>query len=100
MARPKKGEFQKTDSPFKQLRLAAGLSQEDLVRIMGVSVSSISRWERGEAEPTMTVNQMKAFCQAVNKTLDDLPDSLLPPPLAMEKRSETRDEKAKIMSTP
>jgi len=85
MARPKKGQFQKTDSPFKQLRLAAGLSQEDLVRIMGVSVSSISRWERGEAEPTMTVNQMKAFCRAVNTNLEDLPDSLLPPQLTREK---------------
>jgi transcriptional regulator with XRE-family HTH domain len=79
MARPKKGQPQETDSPFKKLRLAAGLSQEDLVRITGISGSSISRWERGLAEPTMTVYQMKAFCKAVNKTLDELPDSLLPP---------------------
>ncbi len=79
MARPKKGQPQETDSPFKKLRLAAGLSQEDLVRLTGLSGSSISRWERGLAEPTMTVYQMKAFCKAVNKTLDELPDSLLPP---------------------
>jgi transcriptional regulator with XRE-family HTH domain len=78
MARPKKGQPQETDSPFKKLRLAAGLSQEDLVRITGISGSSISRWERGLAEPTMTVYQMKAFCKAINKTLDELPDSLLP----------------------
>ncbi|MDJ0714336.1 MAG: helix-turn-helix transcriptional regulator [Prochloraceae cyanobacterium] len=86
MPRPKKGQPQNTDSPFKQLRLAAGLSQEDLVRLMGVSVSSISRWERGEAEPTMTVYQMKAFCKAVNRSLDELPDSLLPPELASQKK--------------
>ncbi len=79
MARPKKGQPQETDSPFKKLRLAAGLSQEDLVRVTGISGSSISRWERGLAEPTMTVYQMKAFCKAVNKSLDELPDSLLPP---------------------
>jgi transcriptional regulator with XRE-family HTH domain len=79
MARPKKGQQQETDSPFKKLREAAGLSQEDLVRLMGVSVSTISRWERGLSEPTMTVSQMKAFCKAVNKTLDELPDSLIPP---------------------
>jgi transcriptional regulator with XRE-family HTH domain len=78
MARPKKGQPQETDSPFKKLRLEAGLSQEDLVRLTGLSGSSISRWERGLAEPTMTVYQMKAFCKAVNKTLDELPDSLLP----------------------
>ncbi len=77
MARPKKSQPEETDSPFKKLRLAAGLSQEDLVRLMGVSVSTIRRWERGLAEPTMTVYQMKAFCSAVNKSLDDLPNSLI-----------------------
>ncbi len=79
MARPKKGQPQETESPFKKLRLAAGLTQEDLVRLMGVSVSTVRRWEKGEAEPTMTVYQMKAFCKAVNKALDELPDSLIPP---------------------
>ncbi len=79
MSRPKKGQPQETESPFKKLRLAAGLTQEDLVRLMGVSVSTVRRWEKGEAEPTMTVYQMKAFCKAVNKTLDELPDSLMPP---------------------
>lgn len=80
MARPKKGQPQETDSPIKKLRLAAGLSQADLVRLTGLSIATISRWERGEGgEPTMTVYQMKAFCQAVNKTLDELPDSLKPP---------------------
>jgi transcriptional regulator with XRE-family HTH domain len=79
MARPKKGQPQETDSPFKKLRLQAGLTQDDLVRLMGVTSSTIRRWEKGEAEPTMTVYQMKAFCKAVNKTLDELPNSLLPP---------------------
>ena len=88
MARPKKGQPQETDSPFKKLRLAAGLSQEDLVRVTGLSGSSISRWERGLAEPTMTVYQMKAFCKAVNKALDELPDSLIPP-------SKSEDDQAK-----
>ncbi|HEY9636762.1 MAG TPA: helix-turn-helix transcriptional regulator [Coleofasciculaceae cyanobacterium] len=78
MARPKKGQPQETNSPFKKLRLEAGLTQDDLVRLMGVTSSTIRRWEKGEAEPTMTVSQIKAFCKAVNKTLDQLPDSLLP----------------------
>jgi DNA-binding XRE family transcriptional regulator len=79
MARPKKGQPQETDSPFKKLRLEAGLTQDDLVRLIGIANSTIRRWERGEAEPTMTVAQMKAFCKAVNKTLEELPDSLVPP---------------------
>jgi transcriptional regulator with XRE-family HTH domain len=88
MARPRKGQPQETNSPFKKLRLEAGLTQDDLVRLMGVTSSTIRRWEKGEAEPTMTVYQIKAFCKAVNKTLDELPDSLIPP-----SKSDEDDEK-------
>ena len=77
MPRPKKGQHKESDSPLTKLREAVGLSQEDLARLIDVSVSTISRWERGLAEPTMTVYQMKAFCSAVNKSLDDLPNSLI-----------------------
>ena len=79
MARPKKGQQTDTNSPIKKFREAAGLSQEALARLMDVSVSAISRWERGLAEPTMTVAQMKAFCRAIRKTLEELPNSLRSP---------------------
>lgn len=79
MARPKKGQQTDTNSPIKKLREAAGLSQEELAHRMKVSVSAISRWERGLVEPTMTVAQMKAFCNAIDKTLEELPNSLLAP---------------------
>ena len=79
MTRPKKTQFQETNSPFKKLRLAVKLSQEQLARDIGVAVSTIRRWEKGQAEPTMTVAQMKAFCKAVQQKFEDLPDSLLPP---------------------
>lgn len=79
MARPKKGQQTDTNSPIKRLRESAGLSQEGLARLMNVSVSAISRWERGLTEPTMTVAQMKAFCQAIGKTLEELPNSLRAP---------------------
>ncbi len=78
MSRPKKYNSQETSSPFKRLRLAAQLSQEQLAREIGVAVSTIRRWEKGQAEPTMTVAQMKAFCAAVNQKFEDLPDSFLP----------------------
>ena len=78
MNRPKKSNLQETNSPFKRLRLAAKLSQEQLAREIGVAVSTIRRWEKGQAEPTMTVAQMKAFCQAVNQKFENLPDSFLP----------------------
>jgi DNA-binding XRE family transcriptional regulator len=79
MTRPKKTQLQDTNSPFKKFRLAVKLSQEQLARDIGVAVSTIRRWEKGQAEPTMTVAQMKAFCQAIQKKFEDLPDSLLPP---------------------
>ena len=78
MTRPKKSQRQETNSPFKRLRLNVKLSQEQLAREIGVAVSTIRRWEKGQAEPTMTVSQMKQFCKAVEKNFEDLPDSLLP----------------------
>lgn len=78
MNRPKKHNLQETNSPFKKLRLSAQLSQEQLAREIGVAVSTIRRWEKGQAEPTMTVAQMTAFCKAVNTKFEDLPHSFLP----------------------
>ncbi len=78
IGRPKKNQLQYTNSPFKKLRLKAKLSQEQLAGDIGVAVSTIRRWEKGQVEPTMTVSQMKSFCNSVQITLDDLPDSLLP----------------------
>ncbi len=78
MTRPRKNKLQYTNSPFKKLRLKAKLTQEQLARDMGVAVSTIRRWEKGQAEPTMTVSQMKSFCNSVQITLDELPNSLLP----------------------
>ena len=51
------------------------LSQENLAGKIGVAVSTIRRWEKGKVEPTMTIAQMKNFCQAIEKSFDDLPDS-------------------------
>ncbi len=64
------------DNEFKKLRKSAYLSQEQLAYKIGVSVSTIQRWERGQAEPTMTRDQMDRFCKAVNKQLKQLPQKL------------------------
>ena len=70
-----------TNSPLKKLRLELKLSQSKLAEEIGVAVSTIRRWEKGQAEPTMTVAQMKKFCQISQKNFNNLPDSLLPPKL-------------------
>lgn len=78
MTRPKKSQHQETNSPFKRLRLDVKLSQEQLAREIGVAVSTIRRWEKGQAEPTMTVYQMRQFCKTVKQNFEELPNSLLP----------------------
>jgi putative transcriptional regulator len=65
-------------SPLKKLREQAGLSQEELARRIGVSVKTVSNWERGVYPATMTVPQTKALCKALGVVLDDLPDNFGP----------------------
>ncbi|MDJ0572470.1 MAG: helix-turn-helix transcriptional regulator [Pleurocapsa sp. MO_192.B19] len=60
------------------MRLNAQLSQEQLAREISVAISTIRRWSKGQAEPTMTVAQMKKFGSCVKHKFDDLPNSLLP----------------------
>lgn len=59
---------------FKHLREQAGLSQEALARLVGVSSKTVSNWERGISIPSLTVSQMKILCDALSVTLSDLPD--------------------------
>lgn len=62
---------------FKRLRLGTNLTQEQFAREIKVAVSTIRRWEKGLAEPTLNIWQVKQLCRTVNCTLDQLPDSLL-----------------------
>lgn len=68
--------IQPEDNEFRKLRKQACLSQEELAGKIGVSISTIRRWEFGEAEPTMTRQQMERFCTAVNKRFKELPQKL------------------------
>jgi len=71
-------------SVLRSLREQAGLTQAQLAkqipdktRTKTLTQSAISRWESGEDEPELTVFQMKAFCRALGKSLDDLPDEFV-----------------------
>jgi putative transcriptional regulator len=66
------------ESEFKKLREEAGLSQEALARLIGVTSKTISNWERGTNPASLTVPQMKALCKALGVTLDELPDHFGP----------------------
>lgn len=43
--------MQWNDVTIKELRTSAGLTQEALAHRLGVSVFSVSRWERGLSRP-------------------------------------------------
>ena len=74
MTQTNKSDSQENESPLKRLREEAGLSQQALSNRIGVAVTTISRWERGESLPMLTVPQMKALCKVLGKSIEELPD--------------------------
>ncbi len=57
---------------LQTLRKKAGMSQEDLANLLGVSRQAISKWERSEALPDLY--NAKKIAEVFNITLDDLMD--------------------------
>lgn len=55
---------------FKQARLNAGLKQSELAEKMNVSVATISMWEQGKTE--MTLSKFDRFCEIVGQNRADI----------------------------
>ncbi|PKY91468.1 transcriptional regulator [Aerococcus christensenii] len=52
---------------IKKIRQKCFLSQEALGRELGVSFSSINRWESGKTKPNMSaMKKIKDFCEVQN----------------------------------
>ncbi len=64
------------------LRRKAGLSQEQLAELLGVSRQAVSRWENGSATPGL--EKLQAMCRYFQVTMDQLTGAeetaLSPPP--------------------
>lgn len=71
-------EEERKRSPLVPLREKVGLTQEALAKRLGVTDHTIRNWEKGRAEPRLTIKQIKDLCLALECTLDDLPDSFCP----------------------
>ena len=54
-------------SLLREARLRAGLSQTELARRVGKAPSAISRWERGDVEPSL--DRLKALIRATGHDL-------------------------------
>lgn len=67
------------ESPLKRRREELGLTQRDLAVAVDVSVQTVSNWETGRyKEAKMTLPQVKALCQVLQWTVEELPDELGP----------------------
>lgn len=62
--------------PLRAIREQLGLTQAQFAVAIGIDPSTVSRCERGIAEPNLTVLQTKRLCNLIGKSLDDLPDYL------------------------
>lgn len=66
------------ESPLRQLRERAGLTQEELARRCGIPVRTYQRWETGETAARPSVKQVKALCRELKIPIEDLPDEFAP----------------------
>lgn len=53
---------------IKAARKAAGITQEDLAKMIGVYQKDISRWENGERLPSLEI--FAEICKALNVSAD------------------------------
>ena len=57
---------------IRQLRLRAGLTQEQLASALGLGPQSVSKWETGAAMPDITL--LPGLAETFGVTIDDLFD--------------------------
>lgn len=55
---------------FKNLRIRAGLLQEDVAAAMNIDRSSVAKWESGEVKPR--ADKLPALAKLFGCTIDDL----------------------------
>jgi DNA-binding transcriptional regulator YiaG len=69
------------DSALKVIRESLDMSQQEFASYIGVSTTSVSRWERGTSQMTLSLDQIRRFTELLRKlgmTLDNLPDNVGP----------------------
>ena len=55
------------------MRKKALLSQEDLAKVLNVSVGTINRWENAKTKPNiLAMKNIKAFCERNNIPFDEI----------------------------
>lgn len=65
---------EENDQPLTlmRVRLRAGMTQRQFADLLGVTISTISNWERGVQVPRLTFLQTKLIMEASKMTIDEL----------------------------
>ncbi|WNZ24000.1 helix-turn-helix transcriptional regulator [Leptolyngbya sp. NK1-12] len=61
-----------------KLRQRAGLTQRQLADALGITIKTISAWERGVGEPHLTIPEVKRLMDVLNCTFDELLEATQP----------------------
>jgi DNA-binding transcriptional regulator YiaG len=67
------------ESPLKAIRDLLDMSQQQFASFLGIAVSTVSRWERGQGTPVFTPGQFKMLLSELETKgvdLNQLPDDL------------------------
>lgn len=73
---------------LRELRAAAGVSQAEAAKRIGMSSKSVERWEAGKGEPPITT--LAAYVKAMNGSIARLLTMILEQPFA-EEEAEAED---------
>lgn len=94
-------DYEIQESPLKARREELGLSQREVASAVDVSVQTISNWETGRyKEAKLTLPQVKALCQLMKWTVDDLPDDFRPRRLSRKPQAQLRTENRQPIAIP
>ncbi|KAM3094194.1 helix-turn-helix domain-containing protein [Phormidesmis sp. 146-12] len=65
---------EENDQPLNlmKVRSRAGMTQRQFADLLGVTISTVSNWERGVQVPRLTFSQTKMIMDASGLTIDDL----------------------------
>ena len=74
---------------LRDLRKRAGINQTELAQRLGIDTSLVSRWEKGERQPS--AQQLQDFARAVGVTLDFLLNSEIQPQFKLRAGSTSND---------
>jgi DNA-binding transcriptional regulator YiaG len=64
----------KPDSPISRLRHRLALTQEEFAHAIGVTVSTVNRWENGHIEPSRLARKAITELETTASTSNGFPD--------------------------